>query len=69
MLDRASLTPVTYYGVRCVNDYILDDQVKFSEKGFGRLLALEEAMGSRSPYRDIARLWQIIARKQVEGQG
>lgn len=69
MLANAGLTPMTYYGVRCVNDYILDDEVKFSEEGFGRLLALEEAMGSRSPYRDIARLWQIIARKQVDEQG
>jgi hypothetical protein len=28
-------------------------------------MALELAMGQRSPYRDIARLWQIVARKPL----
>lgn len=62
-LGNAALTPVDYRGVRCVNDYIREDEVKFSAEGFERLLALELAMGRRSPYRDIARLWQILARK------
>lgn len=63
MLAAAGLTPIEYHGVRCVNDYIGDDAVKSGAEGFERLLALEQAMGTRSPYRDIARLWQIIARK------
>ncbi|MFZ1768881.1 MAG: methyltransferase domain-containing protein [Caldilinea sp.] len=64
-LAAAGLVPVDYYGVRCVNDYLHDDERKFSEEGFVQLLALELAMGQRSPYRDIARLWQIIARKPL----
>ncbi len=64
MLVAAGLTPVDYLGVRCVNDYIGDDERKFSESGFEQLLALEEAMSTRSPYRDIARFWQLLARRQ-----
>ncbi|MBE2236553.1 MAG: methyltransferase domain-containing protein [Caldilineaceae bacterium] len=65
MLAAANLTPIDYYGVRCVNDYLHDDERKFSEEGFVQLMALELAMGQRSPYRDIARLWQIVARKPL----
>ncbi len=64
----AGLTPVETYGVRCVNDYIREDAVKFSGEGCAQLLALELAMGQRSPYRDIARLWQIVVRRP-EGEG
>jgi len=64
MLSAVGLMPVDYLGVRCVNDYISDDAHKFSASGFERLLALEQAMSTRSPYRDIARLWQVVARKQ-----
>lgn len=63
LLAAAGFETIDFIGVRCVNDYIDDDAVKFSEEGFAKLLALETALGSRSPYRDIARLWQITARK------
>lgn len=63
LLAAAGFETIDFIGVRCVNDYINDDAVKFSEEGFAKLLALETALGSRSPYRDIARLWQITARK------
>lgn len=63
LLSSAGFEHIDYLGVRCVNDYINNDAVKFSEAGFAQLLALEMALGSRSPYRDIARLWQITARK------
>lgn len=63
LLAAAGFEGIEYTGVRCVNDYIDDDAVKFSEVGFAKLLALETALGSRSPYRDIARLWQITARR------
>lgn len=62
LLSSTGFERIDYIGVRCVNDYINDDTVKFSEDGFARLLALETALGSRSPFRDIARLWQIMAR-------
>lgn len=64
LLGAAGLEPVDYFGVRCVNDYLGDDATKFSAEGFPHLLALEQAMGARSPYRDIAHFWQIIARTQ-----
>ena len=63
LLAAAGFEGIEYTGVRCVNDYIDDDAVKFSEAGFVQLLALETALGPRSPYRDIARLWQITARR------
>lgn len=69
LLTAAGLTPVETYGVRCVNDYIREDAVKFSVEGFEQLLALELAMGQRSPYRDIARLWQIMAQRPEEDSG
>ena len=64
MLSATGLTPVDYLGVRCVNDYIGDDERKFGVSGFEQLLALEEAMSTSSPYRDIARFWQVLARRQ-----
>ena len=65
MLEGAGLGVADYCGVRCVNDYMRDDARKFSADGFEQLTALELAMGRRSPYRDIARLWQILARPRT----
>lgn len=69
MVADVGLARVAYFGVRCINDYIVDDQVKFSAAGFDHLAALEQAMGARSPYRDVARMWQIIAQKPGDEQG
>lgn len=66
-IEASDMIPVAYYGVRCVNDYIGDDAVKFSAEGFGQLQALERAMGERSPYRDIARLWQVLCMRNARG--
>ncbi len=67
LLSDAGFEAIDYAGVRCVNDYINADAIKFSEAGFPQLLALETALGRRSPYREIARLWQITARKAARG--
>jgi len=67
LLSAAGFEAIDYAGVRCVNDYIRDDAVKFGEDRFPQLLALERALGVRSPYRDIARLWQITARTPTNG--
>lgn len=69
LLNAAGFEAIDYIGVRCVNDYIHDDAVKFGEDGFPQLLALERALGVRSPYRDIARLWQITARRATNDAG
>jgi len=67
LLGDAGFEAIDYVGVRCVNDYINADTIKFSESGFPQLLALEIALGRRSPYREIARLWQITARRAMRG--
>lgn len=62
-LGEQGLTEQTRYGVRCVTDFITDDERK-SEPGFySDLEALELALCDREPFVRTARMWQIVARR------
>lgn len=53
------------YGIRCVCDYIPDNETKTVPTFFAHLERLEHAMSDKYPYYLIARLYQVIARKAV----
>jgi len=51
------------YGIRCVNDYIADNEIKSDPGFFAQLMRLEIELGSRFPYYLLARHFQIVAQK------
>jgi S-adenosylmethionine-dependent methyltransferase len=55
--------PVADYGIRCVMDYLADNERKAESGFFAALLQLEVAMGERHPYKLLARQYQVLARK------
>lgn len=59
----AGCEPVARYGVLCVNHLITDDERKH-EPAFARSLGrLELELADRDPYRDIAAMWMLVARR------
>jgi S-adenosylmethionine-dependent methyltransferase len=51
------------YGVRCVCDYIVDDERKLDPEFFAELERLELAMADRMPYLLTARFFHLVARR------
>jgi len=66
-LRAAGFSVVAQYGVRCVCDYIADNELKADPAYFAELERLERAMSDRYPYYLLARYFQIIARKSSSG--
>lgn len=64
-LERAGCSVIGRYGVRCVNDYILDNNLKYDPVFFARLERLEMAMTDRYPYYLLGRFFQLVARKKA----
>jgi S-adenosylmethionine-dependent methyltransferase len=54
---------VGQYGVRCVCDYIFNNELKFDPGFYAQLKRLEYAMSDKYPYYLLARFFQVIARK------
>jgi S-adenosylmethionine-dependent methyltransferase len=54
---------VTRYGVRCVCDYITDDELKHDPAFFADLERLELALSDRMPYLLTARFFHLVARR------
>jgi S-adenosylmethionine-dependent methyltransferase len=63
LLPQAGCSLLAQYGVRCVNDFLPDNDLKAEPEFFAPLEQLELAMGVRYPYYLVARFFQIIARK------
>ena len=61
-LEQAGCSVIGRYGVRCVNDYIFDNNLKYDPAFFARLERLELALTDRYPYYLLARFFQLIAR-------
>lgn len=59
-LSRLGATPLTWYGVRVFTDHLRDAPVP---PDFDLILELEWRAGQRDPYRTMARLWHLIARR------
>ena len=56
---------VGQYGIRCVNDYIPNNDIKSALTFFAGLEKLEYAMSDRFPYYLIARFFHLVAQKVV----
>lgn len=67
-LIRAGLEQEAQYGIRCVNDWIIDNECKEDAAFFAALERLELALSARYPYYLLARMFHIIARKEVQSE-
>jgi S-adenosylmethionine-dependent methyltransferase len=63
-LRQSGCEVIAQYGVRCVYDYVPDDELKNSPAFFAELERLEQEMSARFPYYLMARFFQIIGRKE-----
>lgn len=66
LLEGIGSTLLGHYGVRCVNDYIANNDVKADPAFFAQLEQLELAMSDKYPYYLLARFFQLIACKQAD---
>jgi S-adenosylmethionine-dependent methyltransferase len=64
MLDLAGADVVARYGVLCVNHLVTDDERKHDPQFFADLARLELTLADRDPYRDIAAMWMLVARRR-----
>ncbi len=62
-LRAAGFSVIAQYGIRCVCDYLTDNDLKADPAYFAKLERLERAMSGRYPYYLLARYFQIVARK------
>lgn len=62
-LQEVGCAPVAQYGVRCVFDYIPNNDLKNEPAFFAELERLEYAMSDRYPYYLLARFFQLMVRK------
>lgn len=62
-LQKAGCMVMGSYGVRCICDYIANNDLKTDPASFAQLEQLEYALSDRYPYYLLARFFQIIARK------
>jgi S-adenosylmethionine-dependent methyltransferase len=51
------------YGIRCVCDYIQNNEIKSDSVFFAKLEKLEYELSSRAPYKNVARFFQVVAKK------
>jgi S-adenosylmethionine-dependent methyltransferase len=64
-LQDVGLERVAHYGVRCVNDYILGNELKHQPAFLASLERLELALSGRDPFRQIARGTHLVARRPL----
>jgi S-adenosylmethionine-dependent methyltransferase len=62
-LEEAGCSVVGQYGIRCVNDYIADNEIKNDPSFLAELEKLEYALSDRHPYWLLARFIHIIAQR------
>lgn len=63
LIQAENCSVQNHYGIRCVNDYIFENDIKENPDFFARLEQLELAMRDQYPYYLLARFFHIIARK------
>ena len=62
-LKALGCTLLGHFGLRCIVDYLTDNQSKFDSSYFAQLKELELAMTDQYPYYMLARMFQIIMQK------
>jgi S-adenosylmethionine-dependent methyltransferase len=63
MLKAAGFTLLEQYGVRCLCDFMADNERKFDPDFYEQLEALELAVSNQYPYKLLARFYQFICQK------
>ena len=63
ILRQLQFTSVQQYGIRCVFDYIHDNDTKSEPKMFAQLEQLEQRLSGTYPYYLLARYFHLIAQK------
>jgi S-adenosylmethionine-dependent methyltransferase len=63
-LHTAGCSIVGDYGIRCVCDYIQNDEIKSDPTFFAKLEKLEYELSSRAPYKNVAKFFHVMAKKQ-----
>lgn len=63
LLETAGFQVEGRYGIRCLCDYLANDELKFEPATYQALEKLELLMTDRYPYYLIARFFQVLARK------
>ena len=66
-LQLAGLETIAQYGIRCICDYIPNDEIKSDPEIYAQLESLELAMTDQFPYYLVARFFQVVARKGAAG--
>ncbi|MCP4417371.1 MAG: methyltransferase domain-containing protein, partial [Chloroflexi bacterium] len=64
MLDATGFTLLEQYGVRCICDFMADNERKFDPDFYEQLEALELAVSDQYPYKLLAKFYQFICQKQ-----
>lgn len=62
-LEKAGCAVVGNYGIRCVNDYIPNNEIKSDPAFFAKMEKLELAMSDKFPYYLAARSFHLVAQK------
>jgi S-adenosylmethionine-dependent methyltransferase len=62
-LKKAGCAILGHYGIRCVNDYIPNNEIKSDPAFFAQLEKLELAMSDKLPYYLLARSFHLVAQK------
>lgn len=62
-LEHSGRAVIGHRGLSGAVDLVQDERVKRTEQGFAAILELELALHDRSPYKDVARAWQLVARR------
>lgn len=62
-LQNVGCSIVGQYGIRCVNDYIRDNEIKDDPTFFADIERLEYAMSDKFPYYLLGRFFHLIAQK------
>ena len=65
-LHGAGFRSATRYGIRCLTDFIVDDDRKHQPDFYAALETLELTLCDREPYVRTARMWQLVARRSAE---
>jgi S-adenosylmethionine-dependent methyltransferase len=62
-LQKAGCSAAGQYGIRCVNDYIPNNEIKSDPNFMAAMEKLELALSDKFPYYLIARFFHIVAQK------
>lgn len=63
LLEGLGMEVVQLYGLRCVNDYIRDNAIKYEPHYFEQILVLERRLSTEYPYYLLGRFFHLVAQR------